>query len=72
VLPNIEIRKISLLILVRGVGNKVVKTDKYIIVKIYIRGSITENPIIVAIIIKVYLINNLKANLLIGNNSLKP
>ena len=72
VLPNIEIRKISLLILVRGVGNKVVKTNKYIIVKMYIRGSITENPIIVAIIIKIYLINNLKANLLVGNNSLKP
>ncbi len=62
----------SLLILIRGVGNKVVKTNKYIIIKIYIRGSIIENPIIVAIIIEIYLINNLKANLLVGNNNLKP
>ncbi len=31
-----------------------------------------KKPIIVAITIEVYLVNNLKANLLVGNNNPKP
>lgn len=72
VLPNAEIRKMSLLMPVRGVGNKVVKTDEYAIVKMYVRGSVAENPATAAITMEVHLVNDLKANLLVGNDNLKP
>jgi len=59
-------------ILVRGVSNKVIYTNEYILVKIYLRGTITSRAAEGYITIEVHLVDNLKANLLIRNDTLKP
>ncbi len=71
VLLKVKIKKISLLILIYNINNRIIKIYKYIIIKIFIIKIINRKLIIVAIIIKIYLINNLKANLLINNNIIK-
>ncbi len=71
VLLKVKIKKISLLILIYNINNRIIKIYKYIIIKIFIIKIINRKLIIVAIIIKIYLVNNLKANLLINNNIIK-
>ena len=55
---------------VRGVGNKIIYSDKYAIIIIYVIslvGGITRTTYL---IIEVYIINNLKANILIRTNTI--
>ena len=56
---------------VRGLRNTIYTTDEYITITIYLEGELPDRSKIVAkIIIEVYLINNLKVNILIRNNIL--
>ena len=60
-----------LLVLIRELENRIVKTNKYIILIIYIDKVLNNNTSkIVYFIIKIYLIKNLKINILIKNNIL--
>jgi len=61
-----------LLILVRGVGNKIVKISKYILIKIYINSIVGRVIAKASIIIEVYIIEDLKVNILIRNSTPKP
>lgn len=72
VLPNVEIKKILVLILVYSIRNKIIKINKYTLIRIYILGTINRITSKALIIIEVYIVNNLKVNLLINNNTLKP
>lgn len=68
----IEIHKLVLLLLVRKVNNKIIKTSEYITINVYINDVNSNcNLAIVRFITKIYLINNLKINLFIEINMLK-
>lgn len=68
---RIEIRKIILLISIRDLSNRIIITNKYLIFIIYIDYLISDNILKIAcFIIEVYLLNNLKINILIKNNTL--
>ena len=58
--------------LVRGVGNKIVKTDQYTHVHIYFFGTINGVKAQGSILLEAHLVNDLRANVLIGNDTLKP
>jgi len=55
-----------------SVGNKVLIIDRYAVVNIFINRTIDKRPITASIIIEVYIVDNLKANLLIRNDIIKP
>ena len=67
---NLEVKSLSILILVREVSNKIISISEYIIVTIYIKSLINKILRITYLIIKVYIINNLKTNILININTL--
>ncbi len=46
--------------------NKIININKDLLIKIYIRGTISRKSAIAFLIIKVYIIKDLKANLLIS------
>ena len=60
-----------MLILVRGVGNKVIYTNKYAVIKIFVKRTINSKPTKGLLTIKAHLVDNLRANLLISNNTLR-
>ena len=70
--PNLKIKRISSSILVRRVGNKIIRIDKYTIILIYIDGIIDRRPYTASLIAKIYIVDNLKAKLLIGNDIIIP
>jgi len=72
VILNAEVKKISSPILVRSVGNKIVKISEYAVVKIYLKGTVDRVLAIASITIEVYLVEDLRVNILIGNDTLKP
>ena len=58
-----------LLIRVKGFNNVIYNINKFITIIIYLKGELLNDIlIIVKIIIKIHLINNLKINILINNN----
>ena len=63
--PGLEIKKIVSSIPIRGVGNKIIYLDEYTIVIIYINSIINGVSKTTYLIIEVYIIDNLKANILI-------
>ncbi len=56
----------------RGVSNKIVRINEYIVVEIFMDNTIDGQYTIGCLVIEVYIIDNLKVNLLISNNILKP
>ena len=64
--PGLEIKKMVSSIPIRGVGNKIIYLDEYVIVIIYINGIIDGIPKTAYLTMEVYIIDNLKANILIG------
>ena len=69
IVSEVEIKKMILSILVRKLENRIIITDKYIILTLYIDEILNEGVSKTAYFtIEVYLINDLKANILIDNN----
>ena len=69
---KIPIRKMVTPITVRGIGSNKHATDEYAIVDIRLQGLKDGKPAITLIRREVHLVEDLKANFLIGNNILKP
>ena len=71
---GVEIRKMALPIPVRGLGNRIVMTNEYVILTMYIEGECGSDGELktVCFTMEVYLVNDLKANMLIGNDTLVP
>ena len=67
-MSGLKIKKITSFILIREVGNKIVQTNKYIIIIIYVIDIISEIIRTASLIMKIYLVNNLKINILIDTN----
>ena len=67
---NLKIKKIVVSLSIRGVNNKIVYINKYALVTIYVRSIVREITKTISerttyLTIKVYIIDNLKANILI-------
>ena len=67
-LSNLQIRKLASLMLIREVRNKIIKTDEYYVFKIYINEHVNDLTSTTILIIEAYLVNDLKANMLIKTN----
>ena len=67
-LPNIEIRKIAILVEVLGISSDKHRIDEYIIASIYIPDKTRNSSAIIAKITprKIYLIDSLRAKILIS------
>ena len=70
IVSSIEIRKMILSVPVRGLGNRIIIINKYVVLTIFVNRLIDSIIKTVYFIIEVYLIKNLKANLLISNNTI--
>ena len=71
--PGIEIRKMASPVPVRGLGNRIVMTDEYVILTLYIDGIAKDGtPKTACLTTEVHLIDDLKANMLIGNDTMVP
>ena len=69
--PNTKILKIVSPIRVRELNSVIYNIDKFITIITYTDNELSNDTLAVAkIIIKVYLVNNLKANILIDNDIL--
>ena len=69
IILEVEIKKIVLSILVRELENQIIITNKYIILTLYINRILNKDVLkTTCFTTKVYLINNLKINILINNN----
>ena len=63
--------KILLSIRIRELNSTIYYINKYVIIIIYVKGELLDKLLVVIkITIEVYLINNLKINILIKNNVL--
>lgn len=67
-LLDLEIRKLLFFISIRGVNNKIVQLDEYTLVTIYVIDLLNNVVRKVFLIIKVYIVEDLKANMLIDTN----
>ena len=65
---GLEIRKMAFFISVRGVGNKVVSTNEYVMVIVYVNDVINDITRITCFTMKMHLINDLKINILLETN----
>ena len=59
-------------ILVRRVGNKIIRIDKYTLLILYVNSTLDRKSRTIYLTTKVYIVNNLKAKLLIGNDNITP
>ena len=67
-----EIRKILSYLRIKGLGSAIYNINKYMLIPIYLRNlKRNNNKTLTYITRKIYLINNLKVNLLIKNNIMK-
>ena len=65
---GLKIRKMTFFISVRGVGNKVVSTNKYVMIIVYVNDVINNIIRTACFTMKMHLINDLKANILLETN----
>ena len=69
---KIKIRKLISLISMRKIKKIKIKINEYVITQLYINNIITnKKSTIVCVIVEIYLINDLKINMLIDVNVLK-
>ena len=71
-ISNLEIKKMATSLPVRGVGNTIIYTNKYALVTLYICDKLNGIQRIARLIMEVYIINNLKANILISTDTMTP
>ena len=70
---NLNISKILSLIYIKELKSAIYNIDEYVTILIYIKSELLNESFIIAkIIIKIYLIDNLKANIFIDNNVFIP
>lgn len=73
--PNTKISKMSSPIHVRGLGSAMHDTDEYITVSVYAEGKLLgpeSSPAVAKMTVEAHLVDNLKANMLLGNDVLVP
>lgn len=70
--PGIEIKKLASPIPVRGVGNKIVNSDEYAVVRIYVNGTVGGLTRTACLTMEVHIVDDLKANILIGTDTMVP
>lgn len=71
-LPSAEIRKMSTPMPVRGVGNKIIHTNEYVQIEMFVDGTIGGKPATGSFIVEAHIVEDLKANMLIGIDTLEP
>ena len=71
-IPNFknQIQKQASSISMRDYENKVTNTTKFVIVNLYFLDTLKDAPTLAKVLMKVYLIENLKVNILIKTNIL--
>ena len=69
---DLEIKKMTFFISIRDVNNKIVNTDEYAMITIYIKEIVNGIKRSACLTIKVHVINNLKTNILIETNIITP
>ena len=70
--PGIEIRKMASPVPVKGLGNRIVMTDEYVVLTIFVDGLVDGVARTACFSTEVHLVEDLKANMLIGNDTLVP
>ena len=65
---KLKIKKMIILLLIKEVDNKIIHINEYIIISIYIRNTFNNLIKTIYFIIKIYIINNFKINILIDIN----
>jgi len=64
------VQKITFSIFVRKIDRKIVKNNKFIIIKLFFNNIVVKQFVKSIIIIKVYIIDNFETNFLVDNNIL--
>ena len=67
---DIEIRKILAPIPIRELGNKIVITNEYVVLTLYVNSTINGQSKTAYFTTEIHLVDNLKTNLLINNDIL--
>ena len=67
-LPDANLMKMSAPMPVRGVGNKIIKTDEYVQIEIFVPGATAAGSFIMG----AHIVDDLMANMLIGIDNLEP
>ena len=70
--PGLEIKKMASPIPVRGVGNKIISTNEYAMVTVYVNGIMNDTARTACFTMEVHLVDDLKANILIGTDTMVP
>ena len=65
---DLEIKKMTSFISIRDVSNKIVSTDKYAMITIYIKEIVDDIERSACLTMKIYIMNDLKTNILIETN----
>ena len=68
---KLKIKKMISLILIRGVKNKIVNINKYVIIIVYINDIINNIIKIICFIMKIYFINDFKINIFLETNIMR-
>ena len=71
-LPNLKIQKLASPMPVRGVGNKIIKTDEFCTIKMFIDGKLNGLSTTASLTVEAHLVTDLKANMLIGTDTIAP
>lgn len=72
-LPEAKILKIVILLKVRGIGTSKHETDKYVLEALYFPAISDKGQQVIACIRrKLHFVDNLRANILIGNDVIGP
>ena len=72
-LPQVEIRRMASPLRVKGLGSAMHDTDEYVLVPIYIPATKDDGTeVLCRIMREIHLVDNLKANMLIGNDVIGP
>ena len=71
--PDVEIRKMASPIRVKGLGNRMVTTTEYVVLTLYVDVRAQNGNLKTACLTtEVHLVEDLKANMLIGNDTMVP
>ena len=72
-LPDVQIRKMTSSLRVKGLGSAMHDTDEYVLIPMYLPGVKTDgNKALACVTREIHLVNGLKANLLMGNDIMGP
>ena len=67
---NLEVKKLVTPIPVRGLGNQITTTDEYVDLVSYVDSKVDSKPGTAYFTTEVHLVDNLKANILFGNDTI--